>query len=208
MRAIAEADVWMPLCWRGVAIFPDGLGPALADAWPPPSRAPVRENEPGDLLRKLSEIVLTEAQGIWALMHEERTPSGRTPAGGTATASDSADRGPRRRDAVSYTLNPLIPCASLLLVDRWVTNVADLTPALDAIAMANTNVDLLEPHIAAFIGARSDRVLDHEVKSLSGNVDLLIAPGGAAAAGRAAEPLSHRAIERSDLAGSSRGRHP
>ena len=30
MRAIADADIFMPLCWRGLALFPDGLGPALA----------------------------------------------------------------------------------------------------------------------------------------------------------------------------------
>lgn len=172
MRAIAEADVWMPLCWRGVAIFPDGLGPALADASAPAEPGTSPKNEPGDLLRKLSEIVLTEAQGIWALMHEERTPSGPQRLEARQRRAILQIGGPAGGlPRLSYTLNPLIPCASPLLVDRWVTNVADLTPALDAIAMANTNVDLLEPHIAAFIGARSDRVLDHEVKSLSGNVD-------------------------------------
>ena len=47
MRAIADADVSMPVCWRGLAIFPDGLGTALATAL---------ETEP-ELQHKLYEIV-------------------------------------------------------------------------------------------------------------------------------------------------------
>ncbi len=65
MRAITDADTLMPLCWRGLAIFPDGLGAVLAAAL---------ENEPS-LLRNLHEIVNSEVQGIWAAMREERAPA-------------------------------------------------------------------------------------------------------------------------------------
>jgi hypothetical protein len=53
------------------------------------------------------------------------------------------------------------------LEGRWVTNVAELALALDGIATAHRNAELLDPHIAAFIGARSERWLDSEVKSLT-----------------------------------------
>jgi hypothetical protein len=72
---------------------------------------------------------------------------------------------------LTYTLNPLIPCASTLLAGRWVTNLNELVPALDAIAAASPDADLLEPRIAAFIGARSERLVDSEVQALGNDGD-------------------------------------
>ncbi len=65
LRAIMNADILMPLCWRGLAIYPDGLGTALAAGM---------EAEPR-LLRTLHDIISSEAQGLWAVMREERAPS-------------------------------------------------------------------------------------------------------------------------------------
>jgi len=172
MRAIADTDVWMPLCWRGLAMFPDGLGPALvaASARPEPTGGP----SPGELSRKLFEIVQTEAQGIWAAMHEERTPSVPQRLEARQRRAILQIRGPAGGlPRLGYTLNPLTPCASPLLGDRWITNVADLALALDAIVTEFPDTEILEPHIAAFIGARSDRVLDQAVKALASEADPL-----------------------------------
>ena len=68
---------------------------------------------------------------------------------------------------LTYTLNPTIPCASPLLGERWISNIGDLASALDAIATASRDAELLEPRIAAFIGARSERSLDQEVQALA-----------------------------------------
>jgi hypothetical protein len=174
MRAIADTDVWMPLCWRGLAVFPDGLGPALAATVvaSDPRSGVVASAEDAATSRKLHEIVLTEAQGIWAGMHEDRFPAAPQRLEARQRRAILQIRGPAGgMPRLAYTLNPLIPCASALLEDRWVTNVADLAAALDVIAAASPNADILEPHIAAFMGARSDRALDQQVKALTGEGD-------------------------------------
>jgi len=162
MRAIADADVLMPLCWREFAMFPDGLAPALAVA---------QEADP-NLQRKLHDIVNYEVQGIWAGMREDRTPA--TPHRQEARHRRGVlqIRGPAGGiTRLAYTLNPLIPCASLLLRDRWVTSITDLAAALEAVAAIFGDADLLEPRIAAFIGARSERWLDQEVQALATEAD-------------------------------------
>jgi eukaryotic-like serine/threonine-protein kinase len=72
---------------------------------------------------------------------------------------------------LAYTLNPIIPCASTLVGGRWIANIADLALALDAVATASPDANLLEPRIAAFIGARSERMLDSEVQALGHDGD-------------------------------------
>jgi hypothetical protein len=158
MRAITDADILMPLCWDGLAIFPDGIGPALTIA---------REAEP-ELHRKLREIMACEAQGTWATMREARTTAAPQRLEARHFRAILQIRGPAGGlPRLGYTLNPLTPCASPLLRDRWVTNIGELAPALDAVAMASPECDLMEPHVAAFIGARSERWLDQEVQALA-----------------------------------------
>ena len=188
MRAIADTDVFMPLCWRGLAIFPDGIGPALAAAWsstggPPVASAAMgqtetdpigmgqtgmgQEREP-NLRRRLLEIVLTEAQGIWSAVRDGNGPTTPQRVEARQRRAIVQIRGPAGgMPRLTYTLNPMMPCVSALLNSRWIANVRDLAPALDAIAAASPKAELLEPHIAAFIGARSERWLDREVKALS-----------------------------------------
>jgi hypothetical protein len=97
MRAIADADIFMPPCWRGLAIFPDGLGPVLATAL---------EIEP-DLQRKLFEFVNNEVQGIWASMREERAPAGPQRLEARQRRAVAQIRGPAGGlPRLTYTLNP------------------------------------------------------------------------------------------------------
>jgi eukaryotic-like serine/threonine-protein kinase len=162
MRTITDVDNLMPLCWRNLAIFPDGLGPVLAVAL---------ENEPG-LLRNLYDIVQLEAQGIWAAMREERGPSGPQRLEARQRRAVVQIKGPAGGLArLAYTLNPITPCTSALLGVQWISNLIDLASALDAIASASPDADLLEPRIAAFIGARSERLLDGEVQALGNDGD-------------------------------------
>ena len=152
----------MPLCWRGLAIFPDGLGPVLAAAL---------ENEPG-LQRNLHDIVNNEVQGIWAAMREERGTFRATAPGGKAAAGGAADQGTSRRVAApDLHAQSHHSVRQRTVGGRWITNLSDLAPALDAIATASPDADLLEPRIAAFIGARSERLLDSEVQALGNDGD-------------------------------------
>lgn len=158
MRAITVADFLMPVCWRDFAMFPDGLGSALAAAL---------GNEPR-LQRPLREIVNNEVQGVWAGMREERVPAGPQRLEARQRRAVLQIRGPAGGlPRLAYTLNPNIPCASALLGERWITNIAELAAALDAIAAVSRDADLVEPQIAAFIGARSERSLDPEVQGLA-----------------------------------------
>ncbi len=162
MRAIMDADVLMPLCWRGLVMFPDGLGTILVAAM---------ENEPG-LQRNLRDIVNNELQGIWAAMREERGASGPQRLEARQRRAVVQIKGPvGGLPRLTYTLNPIIPCCSALLGGRWITTLSDLAPMLDTIATASPNTDLLEPRIAAFIGARSERLLDAEVQALGNDMD-------------------------------------
>ena len=62
MRAIAVLDPLAPLCWRGVALWPDGIGTALAVAQAAIPTWSVR----------LEEIVIREEAGNWAVQRPDR----------------------------------------------------------------------------------------------------------------------------------------
>ena len=165
MRAVMDIDAFMPLCWRGFAIFPEGLGPALAAASDPSEKG-------SDLSAKLREIVANEVQGLWAVMRQEHTPPAPLRLEAKQRRAILEINGPAGGlPRLSYTLNPLIPCASPLLEGRWISNIQELVPALDSVAAAAPNTDLLDPQIAAFVGARSERWLDREVKALAIGTD-------------------------------------
>jgi hypothetical protein len=162
MRAIVDADNLMPMCWHGLAIFPDGLGPVLAVAL---------EAEP-ELQSKLQGIVVTEVQSAWGALREEHSPAGPQRLEARQRRAVLQIRGPAGGlPRLAYTLNPIIPCASALFGERWITNISELAPALDAVAAASLDAELLEPRIAAFIGARSERWLDREVQGLANEGD-------------------------------------
>ena len=65
-RLVALLDPLAPLCWQGVAWWPDGLGPALAAA------------QAGDpqLAGKLGESLSVEAASAWAAVRRERCDEG------------------------------------------------------------------------------------------------------------------------------------
>jgi hypothetical protein len=156
MRAVAVLDPLAPLCWRGVALWPDGLGPALAAA----------EGADPEVTARLEEIVRGEKVGSWAAMRPDRCDF----AGLRADARqqhgwlrrNSGKRGGASR--LVYLMNPLTPCASPLVEGRWIANLAELLPALEAAAgkVDRQKVDPVDPHIAAFVSARLERRLGDE----------------------------------------------
>ncbi len=155
MRSVAVIDPLAPLVWRGIAVQPDGIGPALAAATP-------------DILSALEEIVAAEAVSQFcstgfrrrdADLREESREwriwlAARGPAGGV------------RR--LSYGMNPMLACASPLLAGRPVIRAAELLPALDAAAVtADRTRPPVDPHIAAFLVARLDAVLAGDLPRLT-----------------------------------------
>ena len=159
MLAIASIDPLAPLCWRGVALWPDGLGPLLAGA-------------AGDaaLIGHLQDLIAAEATAGWGGARPERCdlPLLRTEARQYRAwlATRGLAGGVTR---LNYLLNPLLPCASTLLADRWVVRLADLPAALEAAVAANPKAVPLDAHIAAFIAARGDSRLEAETGTLTGS---------------------------------------
>ncbi len=156
MRSIAVIDPLAPLVWRGVAVQPDGIGPALATGTP-------------DVLSALTGIVSADAvshfcsasyrrQDDTGLRDEQREwrswLSARGPAGGV------------RR--LSYGMNPMLACASPLLAGRLVVRAAELLPALDeAAASADRSRPPIDGHIAAFLVSRADPTLCGDLPHLA-----------------------------------------
>ena len=62
MRAVSLLDPLAPLCWRGINLWPDGLGALLAAA---------QDSDPASVTR-LEELVATEATALWATSRPER----------------------------------------------------------------------------------------------------------------------------------------
>ena len=156
MRAIAAADALMPLCWRDTPFWPDGLGSLLAVARDTP------------FARSLHDLLTTEAIATWAAMREERVPSAAMRLEARQWRAVTQARGlGNGLWRLLYTLNPLLPCASPVLGERWIAEIEALPPALDAIVAAAPDTDPMEPHLIAFLAARSRKQLDQEIKTLS-----------------------------------------
>lgn len=157
LRATALLDPLAPLAWRGIALWPDGLGALLA-------AEPERE-------AALADLVDAEATAVWAATRADRAD----PAPLAAEAHQLrallhlrgwAGGAPRLR----YALNPLLPCASPLLAGHCVARLAALLPALEAAGAQPDTTRLLpiDREIAAFLAARSEDRMEAALAALPG----------------------------------------
>ena len=127
-RGIALLDPFAPLCWRGMALWPDGIGPALAGS----------QGEP-TVTNQITEMINAEIMGIWAVARGDQGDEAymrrearrlRGILTGTTGQSSLADGLMRLR----YQLNPLLPCTSPLVAGHYVARLRDLLPALETTA--------------------------------------------------------------------------
>jgi hypothetical protein len=158
MRVVAVVDPLAPLCWHGVSLWPDGLGPLLAAA----------SGEPA-LAGSLGDLIAVEGTVSWAMLRPERCDFATLRQEARQNRAWLGTRGPSGGLArVTYLLNQLLPCASPLVADRWVGRLADLPAALEAAIVANPKVAPLDGQLAAFIAARGDSRLENDTNALSG----------------------------------------
>lgn len=164
MRVIAVIDPLAPLCWRGVALWPNGIGAAVAVA---------QERDP-ETVARLEEIVIREEAGNWASLRADRCDHAvlRVEARQQHSWLQQRSQGdgvPR----LVYLLNPLMPCASPLVEGHWVARLTDLLPALEETAgrIDHRQTEPVDMHVAAFISARLERRMDKELsdKTSGGN---------------------------------------
>ncbi len=162
MRCIAVLDPLAPLCWQGIAIWPDGIGPALAAATD-------GANADSGVAQRLTALIAAEAVGAWAQMRPDRCDAGllRMDARQMRAVQLLPGQGGGVR-RLCYQLNPLLPCASPLVEGRFVARLTDLPPALNAASPADpARARPVDAEIAAFIAARSERRLETEVAALT-----------------------------------------
>lgn len=170
MRAIAVLDPLAPLCWREMALFPDGIGPLLAEMSADPTC--------GAAVEKIEAIVLDEVCAAWGEARPAR-----------------ADMAMLRLDCrqhrallriggwaggitrLAYALNPLLPCRSSKLAQDAVLRLHDLIPALERRASAPADL-VIDPEIAAFIAARFNGRMDSDFAILAQHEDPDIDPPG------------------------------
>ncbi len=161
-RAVAILDPLAPLCWRRIALWPDGLGPALA-AHGSPNLAGDRV---GELADTLHDLVADEVMASWAQAR----------AGGT-DPSRIRNETRRHRDLLigrrpnlgterlRYALNPLLVCSSATLAGKWVAQASDLLAALEQVAASPDRpaAGPLDREVIAFLAARTDQRVDAEL---------------------------------------------
>jgi hypothetical protein len=160
MRAIAVLDPLAPLCWRGVALWPDGIGTALA----------VAQGSDPDVVLRLEEIVIREEAGNWAVQRPDRCDFTVVRVEARQQHSWLRQRSPGGVPRLAYLLNPLMPCASPLMGGQWVARLPELLPALEATA-AQADRQKTEPvdiEMAAFISARLERRMEQELAAQVG----------------------------------------
>ncbi|HME21367.1 MAG TPA: hypothetical protein VKI44_08450 [Acetobacteraceae bacterium] len=161
MRVIAIIDPLAPLCWCGLALWPDGIGTALA----------VAQSGDPDAAAKLEDVVIRQEAGNWAALRADRCDFEALRVETRRQHSWLQQRGHGGGvTLLSYLLNPLLPCASPLLDGHWVARLTDLLPALEETAgrVDRRQTEPVDTHVAAFIAARLERRLDKELSVRTG----------------------------------------
>ncbi len=145
MRAVAALDPLAPLCWRGLSLWPDGMGPALVETRPdrPVSAA-------------LEELVSSEAVVTWAAARPGRIDTNRIRAETRVRRMLLKTSPPGAGVArLAYALNPLLACVSPLLGSQVVTRLPELLTVIEALAPRAERGSLpLDGEMLAFIAAR------------------------------------------------------
>lgn len=162
MRAIGTINPRMPLCWRGIALWPDALATLVAEA------VATR----GALMALAEELLVDAIIHDWTLAThrasrvETVAMSFEVAAAQQYLQSDGAGGFLR----VFYTLNPLLPCRGAGMAAAWIVTMADLMRFLERTA-ESTRGRLVDVELASFIAARADRRTEVEVNALLAKVD-------------------------------------
>jgi len=154
-RTVAILDPLAPLCWRRIALWPDGLGPALAAA-----------ERGSPLAAVLHDLVADEVIVSWGLARGGHADPARLRGDARSHRSLLIGRRPRiGTERLRYALNPLLACASPVIAGAWVAQANELMGALEQLAAATTRPagGPLDREVVAFIAARTDQRVDAEL---------------------------------------------
>lgn len=168
MRAIVALDPLAPLCWRGLAAWPDGIGPLLAAA----------RTADADVATRIEEIAAGEVVGIWAGLRPERCDLPALRQDARQWRNWLRQHGPAGGlPRLAFALNALLPCTSPVLGTE-IAALSELLPALERIAAQATSRPPapLDAEIAAFIAARTEQRLEAELNALADRSNVTTMP--------------------------------
>lgn len=159
LQAVATLDPLAPVCWNGVAFWPDGLGPLLAGS-------SVAERS------ELLAMLCAEAIAAWATARPERCDAATLRGIArdwrlTVTRNDWSGG----LALLLVQLNPLERCASALLNSRPVVSPSGLLIELDRLLSARAGDGTATPPLdracAAFLGGQDHTRAAREIEALS-----------------------------------------
>ncbi|MDD9899597.1 MAG: hypothetical protein OXT65_01295 [Alphaproteobacteria bacterium] len=141
-----------PVRYKGAALFPSGLGNALADAM-------ARDDD----LQVYGEIILNQFFPTWINYRFEEIPD----ASGQLSALEKCRNYLAQKmpgygmERVLYTLNKECVCMSPVVRNHFVMSPGSLLRALDAVASLPGRPDMvLDRHMIAFISVREPKMVD------------------------------------------------
>jgi hypothetical protein len=159
MQTINTLNPRMPLCWRGLALWPEALPSILAEGV---------ANKP-EFLMAVEELLAADIFSSWAAARSRPVHP---------DAPDMALQrqllqggGPGALLRLFYGLNPLLPCRLATMAGAWIANIPDLMRFLENTA-ADIGGSVIDPHLAAFIAARADRKIEMQVTGLAALKDV------------------------------------
>jgi hypothetical protein len=157
MQTVAAIYPHMPLCWRGIALWPDSLPAVLAEGI-------AGRNE---LLVAAEELLVGDVINTWSSTSESGQDRADEP---DISHYRSQAKGPDLLLRIYYGLNPLLPCRAPATTGGWVATLPDLMRSLEH-ASVNAGDSLIDLHISAFIASRVDRKIEMSINSLIGIQD-------------------------------------
>ncbi len=159
-KVLMLLDPAAPIRFKGFNAFPDGVGTALAMLV-----AKRADTKP------VVDCILKEIPKMWFEAQGEYQPDN-----SLMEQNFKELRGYLTQTGMGYGLerclyemNDALPCQSPLLGERYVVELKELLPALNAVAPANTDGKKwpCDRHVAAFMGARARSDIDRNLTALS-----------------------------------------
>lgn len=158
-RMLMILDPGAPLRYRDISANVEALGSVLAHSL-----------DRSEIVQQFAQIVAHRLMHYWVDAQEDFRPEHAL----VRKAADMMSFFLVRTNAgfgierCLYETNPGLPCRSPLLEREYVTSLKDLLPALNRVAQhAGPTADLIDRHVAAFIGARLGGSGDAELARFS-----------------------------------------
>ena len=162
-RVCIALDPAAPIRYRNKAVLPDGIGPALAEAF-------LRGESP----QPVAEIIGNQLPMFWVSVQTDFKPEFVPLVHSFDQLRTFLDRTAPGLglERVLYEVNPAMPCISPLVVNQYPVSPAEVLRGLEWTASGGERVkDPIDRHIAAFLAARHKRTEEILYGQLAASID-------------------------------------